>query len=494
MSGHASQGRRRGQVHHQQVHHRVDRAARRLADGEMTRLRELLSAEQVQRAVEAEGVSFRVCLFTPLLTLWTFLAQVLSADGSCRDAVAKLLASLAASGAQKGSAAGGDDECAPQTGPYCKARQRLAEGLISRLACETGRALQRKHPAAAEVLGGRPVKIVDGATASMPDTAENQQAYPQPPTQKPGLGFPLVRMVAVLSLSCAVVLGLAAGPYAGKRSGETALFRKLIDEDGVLEAGDILLADRYYASYWMIALLSQKGVDSLFRQHQKRSSDFRTGRRLGKDDHLITLKRPTQRPDWMDEATYASMPEQLSVREVRVRVTQAGFRVRELVLVTTLLDAELYSKQEITEAFRLRWHVELDLRAIKQTMHMSVLRCKTPEMVRKEIWMHLLAYNLVRTVMAEAAAVEGIEPREVSFAGAVQTLNAFAPVLQQADEHDLPELWKVLLRSIARHRVGDRPNRCEPRAVKRRAKPIALLTVPRQQARARLARTGDATC
>ncbi len=158
------------------------------------------------------------------------------------------------------------------------------------------------------------------------------------------------------------------GPYAGKHSGEPALFRTLL---GSLESGDIVLADRYYASYWMIALLRERGVDSLFRQHHQRCIDFRTGRRLGKDDHLITLTRPRARADWMDQASYARMPEQLTVREVRVRVTQAGFRVRQMVLVTTLLDAQLYNRQEIAQAFRLRWHAELDLRAIKQTMHMS---------------------------------------------------------------------------------------------------------------------------
>jgi len=174
------------------------------------------------------------------------------------------------------------------------------------------------------------------------------------------------------------------------------------------------------------------------------------------------------------------------VREVRVRVWQPGFRVRSLALVTTLLDAQLYKKQEIAEAFRLRWHVELDLRAIKQTMGMSVLRCKTPGMICKELWMYLLAYNLIRTLMARAAEQAGIEPREVSFTGAVQTLNAFAPALELADEPERSRLWEILLRMMARHRVGDRPNRYEPRAVKRRAKPIALLTIPRNAARARL--------
>src|SRR5207302_9549332 len=162
------------------------------------------------------------------------------------------------------------------------------------------------------------------------------------------------------------------------------------------------------------------------------ASDFRRGTRLGRDDHVVVWPKPDQRPDWMDEQTYRALPDELTVREVRVRVTQRGFRVRSLVLATTLLDPAAYPKDELAKAFRCRWCVELDLRAIKQTMGMSVLRCKTPAMVRKEMWMHLLAYNLVRGLMAEAADRAGIEPREVSFAGAVQAVNAFAPVLRRA--------------------------------------------------------------
>jgi hypothetical protein len=459
----------------------------RLIENNGAGLRELLPPEIVQRAVDAEKIRFRDSLFTPLVTVWTFLTQVLSSNGCCREAVAKLLAFLAA--VTVGTPVD-EDDADPETGPYCKARKRLAEGLVSRLAKETGQQLHGRYPGG-RLLSGRKVKVADGTTCSMPDTPENQKEWPQPPTQKPGLGFPLARLVAVMSLNCAAVLDVAMGPYKGKQTGETALLRTLLAS---VEKGDVLLADRYYASYWMIALLLARGVDCLFRQHQTRKIDFRSGRRLGHDDHVIVMEKPDQRPDWMDEAAYEQMPEDLTVREVRIRVTQRGFRVRMLVLVTTLLDAQLYNKQEIARAFRFRWHVELDLRAIKQTMKMSVLRCKTPAMVRKEIWMHLLAYNLIRTLMARAAEQAGIEPREVSFAGAVQTVNAFAPVLQLADPADHPRLWEILLRIIARHRVGDRPDRYEPRAVKRRAKPIALLTVPRKEARKRLAKSGAAKC
>jgi len=443
-------------------------------------LRGVLSAEMVETAVKGAQVKYRKCLFTPLVTLWTFLMQTLSADGSCREAVAKLMAMV--SGAQLLDV--GDLD--PETGPYCKARKRLSQPLVTRLARETANALHKKYPAG-KLLNGRRIKVADGTIVSMPDTPKNQKQYPQPSTQKPGLGFPLMRIVAVMSLQCGAVLDVAFGPYAGKRTGETAMLRTLFS---TLKTGDVLLGDRYYASYWMIAMLQQRGVDTLFRQHQHRKIDFRCGTRLGRDDHLITMPKPRQRPEWMTRAIYRQLPEQMTVREVRVRVQQRGYRVKTLVLVTTLLDAQLYNKQEIAEAFRQRWHVELDLRSIKQAMGMSVLRCKTPNMVQKEVWVHMLAYNLIRTVMARAAEQAGIEPREVSFTGAMQTINAFAPVLEMADEADHPRLWEILLRMMARHRVGDRPGRYEPRAVKRRAKPIALLTEPRDVARARLVKAG----
>jgi hypothetical protein len=442
----------------------------------------LLPRSVIRAAVWAERVWFRDCFFTPVVTLWTFLIQVLSPDGSCRAAMSALLALVAVKTPEQPAASLPD----AATGPYCKARKRLPERLVKRLALDSGRALHQRQPAGA-LLGGRPVKIVDGTTCSMPDTRANQKLWPQPPTQKKGLGFPLVRLVAVMSLSCAAVLSLGFGAYYGSEGSETALFRTLIDD---LAAGDILLADRYFASYWMIALLQRRQVDSLFRQHQLRKVDFRKGKSLGRGDHVIVVDKPRQRPAWMDRQQYDALPQQLTVREVKVQVAQRGFRVRSMTLVTTLLDARTYSKEELARAFRQRWQVELDLRAIKQTMQMSVLRCKTPEMIRKEVWMHILAYNLIRGLMADAARQEGVEPRQISFAAAVQTVLAFAPVLEVAAEEDLPRLWQIMLRSMACHRVGDRPDRYEPRAVKRRAKPIALLRVTREKARAKLAKNG----
>lgn len=436
----------------------------------------LIDSALVEEALAREGVRWRDCLFTPMVTLWTFLSQVLCPDHSCRAAVARLSARLVARG---------EAPCSPETGPYCKARRRLPSGVLSSLARRIGRDAEGRAPADWGWKGRR-VLLVDGATVSMPDTEDNQRAFPQLAVQKPGLGFPLARLVAIISLATGTVRDLALGPAKGKQTGETALFRSLWE---CLDRGDIVLGDCTFASYFGIAPLLGHGVDVLSRAHQRRKVDFRRGLRLGVTDHVARWARP-DRPDWMDEATYDRLPDQIEVRELRVRVEQAGFRVDELVLVTTLLDPEAFPKEEVAALFFQRWNIELDLRSIKVEMQMEVLRCKTPEMVEKEVWAHLLAYNLVRATMGRSAEVHGTEPRRLSFKGAMQTLRAFAEAISSSGSCQRGELEAEMLRAIARHRVGDRPDRVEPRAKKRRPKPHRLLTVPRHEARKRLLRGG----
>jgi hypothetical protein len=237
----------------------------------------------------------------------------------------------------------------------------------------------------------------------------------------------------------------------------------------------------------MVALLLAHGVDVVFRKHHLRRTDFRCGRRLGHNDHLVTWTKP-RRPKWMDQATYDSLPETLTLREVRKKVTTPGYRVKELVVVTTLCDDQVYTQEDILDLYHERWQVELDLRSIKTQMKMEILRCKTPEMVRKEIWAHLLAYNLVRKVMAQAAKEHNLTPRQISFAGAMQTLNEFRSSLLHAPAAELPEWTRRILEAIARHRVGNRPGRCEPRKVKRRPKGYSRLLFPRAKERAKLMR------
>jgi len=412
-------------------------------------------------------------IFTPVVTLWTFLSQIHNDDPSCRAAVARLNATRVAQGLAP---------CSPLTGGYCKARQRLPETVLYRLVPLSGQRLQQQTPRAWH-WHGRVVKIVDGSGVSMPDTEANQQAYPQPGSQKPGLGFPVARLVVVLSLACGAVLTAAVGRIKGKQTSEPMLFHSL---HAYLERDDIVLADRFYCSYWEVALLLGRGIDIVMRLHQRRQVDVQGGRRVGREDYVVAWSKP-KRPAWMDEATYAELPATMDIRVLRVCVPQRGFRTRVILVATTLLEAQVYPKEDLAGLYRARWHAELDLRSIKQTMQMDVLRCKTPAMVRKEIWGHLLVYNLLRAAMAQAALRHGVVPRQVSLQGARQTLTAFYSQLAQVSPSRREGLIQIVLRAIARHRVGTRPDCDEPRACKRRPKPYPLLRVPRQPARARLA-------
>jgi hypothetical protein len=433
----------------------------------------VLTVKDIVELLCQECVETADRIFTPVVTLWTFLSQIHSDDPSCRAAVARLNATRVAQGLAP---------CSPLTGGYCKARQRLPETLLSRLVPVSGQRLQQQTPMAWH-WHGRAVKIVDGSGVSMPDTEANQQEYPQPGSQQPGLGFPVARLVVVLSLACGAVLAAAVGRIKGPQSSETMLFHRL---HAHLERDDVVLADRFYCSYWEVALLLGRGIDIVMRLHQRRQVDFRGGRRVGRADHVVSWTKP-KRPAWMDEATYAGLPVTVDIRVLRVCVPQRGFRTRVVLVATTLLDAQLYSKEDLAGLYRARWHAELDLRSIKQTMQMNVLRCKTPTMVRKEIWGHLLVYNLLRAAMAQAARGHGVVPRQVSLQGTRQTLTAFHSLLVQMPSTERESVVSIVLSAIASHRVGTRPDRYEPRACKRRPKPYPLLRGPRQQARARLA-------
>jgi hypothetical protein len=442
------------------------------------RFREVLTHEQIERAARLQDLSFgtgKDDIYSLPLTLWAFVTQAVSESKSCLAAVARVLAWLTSQGRQV---------CDAGTGAYCKARAKLTELFLWFLVCDVGQQLEEQAPDAWRWHGKR-VVLVDGSTLSMPDTQANQETYPQSRSQRPGVGFPIMRWVALLGLATGAVLDSGFGPYRGKQTGETALFRTLLSS---LRQGDVVLADRYYCSYWLVALLLAKGVAVVFRKHHLRHTDFRRGRRLGSNDHVVTWTKP-QRPEWMDEATYDALPETLALREVRTHITTPGCRVKELIVVTTLHDPDTYSKAEILDLYNERWHAEIDLRSIKTQMKMEILRCKTPEMVRKEIWAHLLAYNLVRKVMAQAALEQQLTPRQISFAGAVQTLNEFRTHLLQVSVDELPDLTHRILAAIARHRVGNRPGRCEPRKVKRRPKGYSRLLVPRADERAKLTRS-----
>lgn len=445
---------------------------RRLENSEGLPFSHLLNREKVEQALAALGVKFRERIYSPVVVLWAFLSQVLSPNQACQGAVARVLAWRLSQGLEP---------CSTETTSYCEARQRLPVELLKTLVRGVAGELEQQA-IPAWLWKGMHVKIADGTTAVMPDTPENQEVFPQPRSQRRGVGFPLVRVVAIFSLAVGAVLDLAIGPMCGKKTGENTLFRWLLD---ALRPGDLLLGDRVFCSFRDVALLLARNVHVVFRQHQTRKTDFRRGRWLAVCDHVVRWRRPEFNPHRFTWEEWKALPETMLVRELRFMVTENGFRPTEITLVTTLLDPVAYPKDEICELYRARWQCELDLRSVKHSLQMGRLRCKTPEMAEKEIWAHFLAYNLMRQTMAEAARKHGVLPRELSFMGAVHLANSFATYLALQPQRR-EWLWNEMLKAVATHKVGDRPNRVEPRKLKYRVGKYTYMTRPRNEERLRL--------
>jgi len=425
----------------------------------------LMTGPELFEQLEAHLPAHRERLYPPTETLSMFLAQVLSADRSCQKAVSE---------AAFRRAIGGFKACSTHTGAYCRARERLPVQMLSALSADAGHWISAHAPERWH-WRGRAVRLVDGTTLKLADTPANQEAYPQPRSQKPGLGFPLCRVVALICLGSGAVLDAALGGYQGKGGDEQTLLRSIL---GGLNRGEVLLGDAFFPTYFLLCWLSQNGVEGLFEQHggRSRSTDFRRGRRLGVRDHLIVLGKPNK-PDWMSAAHYAQAPDSLTVRE---------FRAAGKTLVTTLLCPKQASKAELQALFSNRWHVELDLRNLKTTLNMQRLSCRTPQMANKEFWAYLLAYNLIRMMMAQAAVRGACLPRQISFKHTVQLWNAWT---QYAGSTSFEHVDALLI-LIAQQRVADRPGRIEPRAVKQRPKQYPLLTEPRAHARERVRKYG----
>jgi len=437
---------------------------------------EVLSAEAIEQAFAARGGLFATeAIFSTAIVLWAFLAQVLR-DGkgaACAAAVADIATYTQQTQRRPPS---GD------TGDYCRARAKLDPAALRSLVGQAAGALD--HQARPDWLWhGRHAKLVDGFTFTMPDTPENQDAFPQQTNQAPGVGLPIARACAVLSLATAAVHDLAIGPYQGKQTGETALLRDLLD---CLDSGDVVVFDRYYCSFTMLAVLQLRGVDVCTRLHQCRHSDFRRGRRLGPYDHLVTWTRP-KRPAWMSREQYQRIPETLTLRELQFDVSVPNRRTQTITVVTTLTDPAAYSKEDIAELYGYRWNAELDIRDIKQTLGLDHARCKSPQMVRRELWVTLLAYNLIRKVIATAAAVHDKQPRQLGFTLACQTILSSWMLLSTGGCRDVEQTVNSALTRIAANEVANRPGRIEPRVLKRRRHRYPLMIRPRDQWRGGLA-------
>jgi hypothetical protein len=444
----------------------------KLAAGQAGPLGQLLPLSWIREALEAEGSRTRNRIFTPLVVVWAFVGQVLDADPSLRNALARIQALLTALGRPAVSS---------NTGALARARCRLPEGVLPRLARrvanETSGRVTRE-----DLWRGRRVKLVDGTGISMPDTSANQEAYPQTTSQAQGLGFPLANLVGVFCMATGSLLDLAIG---AKDASEHVLFRSI---RGIFEERDIALADRLYSSYHNITVLRRLGVDVVARKLRARKVDFRRGRRLGVRDHIALWSKPQSCPAGCSREDYRRLPAQLEIREVRITMTADGHRPKTITLVTTLLDPVAYPAEELAKLYLRRWEVEVDLRHLKTTLGMEVLRGKRPEMVRKEIWAHALAHNLIRKLAWIAAEAIGAEPLRISFKGAVQHTRAFTAFWTSRSPQASRDHHARLLEILAANNVPRRPGRVEPRQRKRRPKPYKLMSQPRQILRKHLRR------
>lgn len=433
-------------------------------------LEQYWTAAEMEQACRDSGHVWRDRVWTPLRTLWAFLLQVLH-EGSCREAVALVLGEEAV--------AGNLPPCSADPGAYGQARHRLPLGVLKAGVRAIGQRL-RDEVGSTLTWCGRRVWLVDGTTCSMPDTPDLQAAFGQPPGQARGCGFPVAKVVALFCWASGAVVEAAVGPL---RTSELRLWRPLW---AVLSPGEIVLGDRFYCTFYDFVGVMRRRCDAVFRLHQARPADLRQGRSLGRHDRLVTWRRPTwkARPRGMTRRPWRALPETLTVRLIRFVVDVPGFRSHSITVATTLLDPVRYPASQIAALYRDRWLIELRFRDLKATMGMEVLRGKSADIVLKEIYMHLMAYNLVRCLMAQAAARHGRPLHRLSLAGTVDRLKALAPYLWLYDGTALARrLYGLLLDWIAHDRVPDRPNRLEPRAIKRRPKEYDRLNRPRTEMR-----------
>lgn len=420
-------------------------------------------------AKSRKGSGSRERTYTPQVTFWAFFHQVITRGMPCRDAVRKVQALCAS----KGLAI--PDE---STSAYCQARSRLDNDRLLEAHSHLAGLLDARTPSS-ELWCGRVVKMVDGTGLSMPDTPENQKEWPQNASQKPGCGFPQMKVVGCFSLAHG---GLLAWTESDQFHHDSKAWRGLWD---TFEKGDIALCDRGFNSYDAMARLNDMGVDSVMRLHQQRKADFRKGIRLGKDDSLQIWERPPRpakspftREEWNE------LPKAFTVRLVRIHVKIPGFRTAKIIVVTSLLDPEEYPASALSKLYLRRWAIELYFRDIKTSLGMDVLRCKTPDMVKKELSMHAIAYNTVRVLMQEASVVNNTPLARISFKGTVDTLREWSSLFSDArPARERERLYSQMLGVIASDKLPDRPGRSEPRAVKRRPKSYQLMTSPRNKMR-----------
>jgi hypothetical protein len=453
-------------ITHTSSKHQQNRINAYRVNSDSYRFFNLLTSDVMLDKVEELLPDHRERLYPPTETLSMFLAQTMSADRSCQNAVNQAVFHRLCDGLTAGST---------HTGGYCRARQRLPIEMVSSLTQHLGEHVIEQLPEGWRWQGRR-VRIIDGTTVTMPDTSANQQVFPQQCGQQTGLGFPICRLVGITCHASGALLNAAIGPFNGKGGDEQTLLRTIQD---TFQADDVVMGDAFFATYFFIATMQARGVDILMEQQgaRKRSTDFRRGKKLGERDHLIMINKPKTRPYWMSEAQYDAEPDSITVRE---------FKAGGKIMVTTLSCPASYPKAVLKSLYKSRWHIELDIRHIKDTMGMNILSCKTPEMAIKEIWVYLLSYNLIRLMMAQSALLADINPRSISFKHCLQIWLIY--MQQSLALSDMKN--GLIFQLMAQQRVGNRPGRIEPRAVKRRPKAYPLLMKPRDEARAEVRKYG----
>ncbi|MEA1891783.1 MAG: IS4 family transposase, partial [Campylobacterota bacterium] len=409
----------------------------------------------------SEVLNNRNRIYTPQKTLCMFISQSLNQDGSCQNRVNKLALSK-------------DETISINTSGYCKARQRLSRVAISTLTKSIAIDNEKKIPKNLK-FRGRNIYLIDGTTITMPDTIENKKEYPHSKSQKDGLGFPICRIVAIISLATGSIIDANVGTYGGKGTGEQMLLRDMLHN---FKKGDIILGDAMYSTYSLLSYALKHEIDLVFVQNgaRARNIDFTQGEIITDDDHIITIKKPKQNPDWMSEDEIKEIPKDIQIREINTK---------DKILITTLLCPKKNPIKIIKNLYKERWHIEVDFRNIKITLDLKEFKCKTPKMVIKEMWVSFLAYNIIRSLMLSSALYNKIDSRTISFKS---TLQLYLHYLDM--KLFIQKDFKKLLKLISQKVIGNRAGRIEPRLLKKRCNAYRLLMVPRVIARANVAKNG----
>lgn len=423
----------------------------------------ILKSDHIASIIERNIPAYRERIFTPTVTLAMFIKQALNFDRSCVSVVNDFIIDNINELPRNIS---------KSTGSFCRSRQKLPLKLIKELVHYTGSAITEKIHNRSDIEGN--IYLIDGTTFTLPDTIKNQEKYPQQFAQKAGLGFPICRSLGIFCLESGAIINAEIAPYKGKGASEHSMLRAILN---TFKKGDLIIGDALYSSYWLLAYLQRNGINGVFQQNGARAkkNDFRTGKTMGKCDHIVSYDRP-QRPEWMTIEQYQSTPKTIEVRELKVK---------HKIIVTTLFEAEKHSKSDIAKLYQSRWNIEVDFRNLKTTMGMSELSCKSPEMCEKEIWVYFLANNIIRILMAQTAKKFKLKIRGISFKNTLQVWNSVTSKFKNA-----MMIIEDFLFLIAGHQVGKRPGRLEPRAIKRRASAYSLLMVPRHVARAMILKNG----